>query len=88
MSNAQNRVEWTAIISPMVSYDGTPSKLTLLNKYNYFVDESGNKKTVMEAFKEQNSNIYEIPYAQVKIDNVDYFATKKSPLSDIRLSKH
>jgi hypothetical protein len=72
----------------MVSYDGTPSKLTLLNKYNYFVDESGNKKTVMEAFKEQNSNIYEIPYAQVKIDNVDYFATKKSPLSDIRLSKH
>jgi hypothetical protein len=46
------------------------------------------KKTVMEAFKEQNSNIDEIPYAQVKSDNVDSFATKKSPLSDIRLSKH
>jgi hypothetical protein len=86
--NAQNWVEWTAIISPLVSSDGTPRKLRLLNTYNYFVDESGNKKTIAEAFKEQNSNIDEIPYAQVKSDNVDSFATKKSPLSDIRLSKH
>src|SRR5690554_3339112 len=84
---AQSNSDWNAITTGKWMYDLNSSPFVSLYRMSYFLDDSGNKKTVSSILKEARINIDSIPYAQIEFNKNIYLATKKSQKGNIRLFK-
>lgn len=83
----QSTNDWDAILTGKWMYDLNPSPFVSLYKMSYFLDDTGNKKTVSSILKEARINIDSMPYAQIEFNNNIYLATKKKVKDNIRLFK-
>ena len=86
-SFAQTKNDFNTIITSKWIYELNPSPFVALYKMNYFIDDSGDKKSIEQILKEADINIETLPYAQIDFNNNLYLATKKSKNSDFRFFK-
>lgn len=86
-SFSQTKDDWNTVSTGKWMYELNPSPFVSLYKMNYFIDDSGNKKSIKQILKEENINMDTLPYAQFNFKNNLYLATKKSKNSEVRFFK-
>ncbi len=86
-SYAQTKDDLNTISTGKWMYDLNPSPFVTLYKMNYFIDDSGNKKTIEQVLKDEDINIDSLPYAQIDFNDNLYLVTKKSKNNTLRFFK-